>query len=92
MKWNYISKETNNHYKNWHTWFAWYPIEIFNNGNVDKVWLENVVRMQRGNRNYSFLERLFGKPHYNYGSSILDVIKNDCPKGDCDCDEKCVGC
>lgn len=42
MKWK-ISPQFN--YKEWHRWFAWYPVKLKNN---QRVWLEYVERKLDG--------------------------------------------
>lgn len=37
-------------FKDWHKWFAWYPVEL---GNGDKIWLETVMRRGEKVDNYS---------------------------------------
>lgn len=30
--------------REWHDWFAWYPVTIMDNGDAKKVWLQTIER------------------------------------------------
>ena len=37
------------HKENWHPWFAWYPVRVYNDDATDhRVWLETIERKHNG--------------------------------------------
>ena len=72
MKWKNKCIISNDKYRKWHKWFAWYPVKITKD---EVIWLEDIIRKQYGSRNYSFIERLRGKPSFEYKESMFDLLK-----------------
>lgn len=75
MKWNYHTSRQirNDKYRKWHRWFAWHPVKV---SDTDKVWFEFILRKQRSRINFSWIDRFFMVPDYDYKESILDLIKS----------------
>lgn len=65
--------------KGWHTWFAWYPVELENG---EKVWLEQIVRRARYHPAdkdgllVGLLCRLLFTIDYEYRESLLDLLRD----------------
>ena len=70
MKWNITSTQE----RNWHEWFAWYPVKTDKN---ERVWLEKIVRRQKS-RDKHWVDWMFLDfwVEYEYKESVFQILRD----------------